>query len=140
MVSSFEEEEVTAATLSKTIHALIDIMIDIRTAHPEMAQIMTREKLSGSACGPDGYEHAFIQIGERLEAIIARGQKHGVVSKKVNAPFFFSCLMESIVGYFMKLDSPVLAAQIAKKCFKMPTQRNEFKNQLSLLFLEGILK
>lgn len=140
LVSSFEEEEISSASLKKTIHALIDIMVDIRIAHPEMAQIMTREKLSDSVCGPESNDHAFVQIGERLESILARGQKHGLVSKKINSAFFFSCLMESIIGYFMKLDSPVLNARMTKKCFKMPAQREEFKNQLSNLFLEGILK
>lgn len=137
VVNEFEQDEVSAKSIRRAIEALIDTIIDMRVANPHIAKIMTREKLSGLPFSREIHESMMINAGEKIESIIARGQKVGVVNQKINPRFFIICLVEGIMGYFNLLDCNCSWNQ---GLYEMPGQRQEFKNQISMLFLEGILK
>lgn len=140
LVGGFEQRDITRQSIIETIHALIDIFIDIRREQPQMARIMTMEKIAGMPCGGEVHDQVFQDVGQRIESIILHGQKHGLIDKKINPTFFFSCLVEAMVGYFIKLDSETMGHDLVKKCYVLPIQREEFKKQMSLIFLEGIFK
>jgi AcrR family transcriptional regulator len=137
VVNEFEHEEVSAKSIQKAIHALVDNFITMRIEHPHMAKILTREKLGGMAYSREIHQATFHNVGEKVCSIIAKGQKAGVVNKKINPMFFLCCLTESIMGYFNLFDCQ---CDVNKRLYQMPQQREEFRNQISLLFLEGIFK
>lgn len=137
VVSDFEQDEVSAKSIQKAIHALVNTLIDMRMADPHMAKIMTREKLSGLPFSREIHETMMNKAGEKVESIISRGQKAGLVNKKVNPRFFIICLVEGVMGYFNLLDCN---CSLNQKMYVMPGQRQEFTNQISMLFLEGIFK
>lgn len=137
VVNEFEQDEVSAKSIQRAIGSLVDTFIDMRVANPHMAKIMTREKLSGLPFSREIHESMMTNAGEKIESIIARGQKAGVVNKKVNPRFFIICLVEGMMGYFNLLDCN---CSWNAGVYAMPEQRQEFKNQISMLFLEGILK
>ncbi|KHD87891.1 MAG: hypothetical protein OM95_11465 [Bdellovibrio sp. ArHS] len=137
VVNDFEQQEVSEKTLRKAIVSLVNAIIDMRAANPLMAKIMTREKLSGMPFSREIHESMMISSGEKIETIILKGQRAGIVNKKVNPRFFIVCLVEGILGYFNMLDC---------KCswndglYEMPEQRQQFIDQISMIFLEGIFK
>lgn len=137
VVSDFERNEVSAKSIQKAIQSLVNTLIDMRIEDPYMAKIMTREKLSGLPFSREIHETMMNKAGEKVESIISRGQKAGLVNKKVNPRFFIICLVEGVMGYFNLLDCN---CSLNQKMYVMPEQRQEFTNQISMLFLEGIFK
>ncbi|MGZ3768890.1 MAG: TetR/AcrR family transcriptional regulator [Bdellovibrio sp.] len=137
VVSDFEQDEVTAKSIQKAFQALVNTMIDMRVENPYMAKIMTREKLSGLPFSREIHETMMEKASEKIESIINRGQKAGIVNKKVHPRFFMICLVEGVMGYFNLLDCK---CSLNEKIYSMPEQRQEFTNQITMLFLEGILK
>lgn len=135
VVNEFEQDEVTVTSIEKAIHSLISTFIDVRIENPHTIRILTREKLSGLPFSRDIHESIMNTAGEKVESIISRGQKAGLVNKKINPRFFITCLVEGIMGYFNLLD-----CNLNQKMYSMPEQRQEFTSQISLLFLEGIFK
>lgn len=137
VVSEFEQDEVTTKSIQKAMQSLINTFIDLRIENPHIAKIMTREKLSGLPFSREIHETVMTKAGEKIESIISRGQKAGLVNKKVNPGFFVMCLVEGIMGYFNLLDCQ---CSVTDKMYPMPERRQEFTNQISMLFLEGIFK
>ncbi|WP_413944665.1 TetR/AcrR family transcriptional regulator [Bdellovibrio sp. HCB-162] len=137
VVNEFEQTEVCAESIHRALDSLIETLIDMRVANPHIAKIMTREKLSGLPFSREIHETMMTTAGEKLETIIARGQQAGVVKEKINPRFFLICLVESVMGYFNMLDCN---CSWNKGLYAMPEHRQEFKNQISMLYLEGILK
>ncbi len=137
VINEFEQDEVSAKSIERAIRSLIDTLIDMRIANPHVAKIMTREKLSGLPFSREIHETMLTNAGEKIESIISHGQKAGVVNKKINPRFFLICLVEGIMGYFNMLDCQ---CSWNNGLYEMPEQRKEFTNQISMLFLEGILK
>lgn len=137
VVNEFEQEEVSAKTIRRAIIDLVDTLIDLRIANPHMAKILTREKISGMPFSRDIHESMMTNGGEKIASIIARGQKAGVVNKKINTRFFIVCLVESVMGYFNLLDCQ---CSWNEELYEMPACRQEFSQQISTLFLEGIFK
>lgn len=137
VVAEFEQDQVSVKSIQKAIGSLVDTLIDMRVANPHMAKIMTREKLSGLPFSREIHETVMMKASEKIESIIARGQKAGLVNKKINPRFFIVCLVEGMMGYFNMLDCN---GSWNKELYSMPDQRQEFKNQMLMLFLEGILK
>ncbi|MGZ3772215.1 MAG: TetR/AcrR family transcriptional regulator [Pseudobdellovibrionaceae bacterium] len=137
VVSDFEQDEVSTKSIQKAIHSLVNTLIDMRIENPYIAKIMTREKLSGLPFSREIHETMMTKAGEKVESIISRGQRAGLVNKKVNPRFFIICLVEGIMGYFNLLDCN---CSLNQKMYEMPAQRQEFTNQISMLFLEGIFK
>lgn len=137
VVNEFEQDEVSAKSVKKAIQSFVNTLIDMRVANPHMAKIMTREKLAGLPFSREIHEEMMTAAGDKIASIILRGQKAGVINKKVNSLFFITCLVESIMGYFNLLDCD---CALNNKMYRMPDQRNEFTNQISMLFLEGIVK
>lgn len=137
VVSDFERNEVSAKSIQKAIQSLVNTLIDMRIEDPYMAKIMTWEKLSGLPFSREIHETMMNKAGEKVESIISQGQKAGLVNKKVNPRFFIICLVEGVMGYFNLLDCN---CSLNQKMYVMPEQRQEFTNQISMLFLEGIFK
>lgn len=140
LLAQFDHVEMTKAALRTMIFSIVDALIDVRTENPHLAVIMIREKVSGMPNTKEIHEQIFIRIGEKIRDTIVRAQKHGIVNKKINPDFFVLTLLDSIVAYFVMHDSPVTGSEIAGKCYRLPLQKEEYKNQIALVFLEGILK
>lgn len=137
VADDFEKADVSVQSIHKAIHSIVDTLIDMRVANPHVVKIMTREKLSGLPFSRDIHETMMTRAGEKIEGIISRGQREGLVNAKVNPRFFIVCLVEGIMGYFNMLDCNCSWNQ---GLYSMPQQRTEFKDQISMLYLEGIFK
>lgn len=137
VADDFAKEEVCAQSTHKAIMAIVDTMVDMRVTNPHIAKIMTREKLAGLPYSREIHETMMTNAGIKIESIITRGQQAGVVNPKINPRFFISCLVEGIMGYFNMLDCNCSWNQ---GLYAMPEQRNEFKEQISMMYLEGIFK
>lgn len=133
----FETQAVSEKSIRQLVDGLIDNLIDQRIAHPDVARILTREKLTGLPYSREIQEKIFNDIGQKLHAVFAKGQKAGIISKKINIHFVLVCLVESILAYFNMLDCQT---SWCEHCYSLPEDRKELKEQLSRLFLEGILK
>jgi AcrR family transcriptional regulator len=140
VVQRFGHIELDEKALREMISSILDIFLEMRLENPNAGRIMAREKLAGMPYSKDVHEQIFVEVGEKVKSLILRGQKQGFVNKKINPDFFLYCLAESVAGYFVMLDSKTIAPEIVHKCYNIPSQREEFKNQLMMLFLEGILK
>ncbi|WP_415062475.1 TetR/AcrR family transcriptional regulator [Bdellovibrio sp.] len=137
VINEFEQDEVSAKSIERAIRSLIETLVDMRVANPHVVKILTREKISGLPFSREIHETMLTNAGEKIESIIAHGQKAGVVNKKINSRLFLICLVEGVMGYFNMLDCQ---CSWNKGLYEMPDQRKEFTNQISTLFLEGILK
>ncbi len=134
-VEAFEKEEVNRGTIRKTLEMLVETLVCLRTENKHMAKILTREKLSGMPFSREIHEDVMAKAGLKLGSIILRGQKAGLVKAEVNPQFFLMCLVESIMGFFNTMDCNLSSHQ---GLYSMPAQKDAFKKQLMLIFLEGM--
>lgn len=137
VIDEFEKDEVSEKSLRRALLSLVNTLVDLRSTDPLMAKILTREKISGMPFSRDIHESMMRNGGIKLESIIARGQEAGLVNKKINPRFVLICLVESVTGYFNMLDCN---CSWNGGIYSMPEQKNEFTNQITMIFLEGILK
>lgn len=137
VINEFEQDEVSIKSIRQAFQSLVNTLVDLRVANPHMAKILTREKLAGLPFSREIHESMMTKVGEKLEFIITRGQRAGMVSKKVNPQFVVICLVEGIMGYFNILDCN---CSWNRNLYAMPEQRQEFTNQMTMIFVEGILK
>ncbi|WII70863.1 TetR family transcriptional regulator [Bdellovibrio sp. 22V] len=137
VVNEFEQDTVSERSLRKAIQSLIQTVIDCRVANPHMAKIMTREKLQGLPFSREIHETMMTGAGLKLESIIIKAQEAGLVKKQINPRFFILCLVEGMLGYFNIVDCN---CSFNDGLYAKPEHKNELMNQISLLFLEGILE
>ncbi|UOF02166.1 TetR/AcrR family transcriptional regulator [Bdellovibrio reynosensis] len=137
VTDEFEQDEVSAKSIQRAIMTLVNNFIDMRVANPNMAKIMTREKLEGLPFCREIQEHLLTNAGDKMIAIITKGQKAGVVSKNINPHFFMVYLVEGLLGYFNMFDCK---CTWNSKLYSLPQKKEQFVKQVSLLFVEGILK
>lgn len=134
-VEEFEKEEVTRSTIQKTLELLVETLVNLRIENQHMAKILTWEKLSGMPFSRDIHEDIMAKAGLKLGSIVLRGQKAGLVKAQVNPQFFLMCLVESIMGFFNTMDCNLSSH---RELYAMPEQKDAFKKQLMLIFLEGM--
>ncbi|XGC82334.1 TetR/AcrR family transcriptional regulator [Bdellovibrio bacteriovorus] len=137
VTDEFEQDEVSAKSIQRAIVALINNFIDMRVANPNMAKIMTREKLEGLPFCREIQENILTNAGDKMIRIITKGQKAGIVNKNINPHFFMVYLVEGLLGYFNMFDCQ---CTWNSKLYSLPQKKDQFVKQVSLLFVEGILK
>ncbi len=139
-LEKFEKIELDKESLKDVVLGLVDIFIDLRDVNPHAIKIFTREQLANMPYSKDVHDEIFHSIGEKLKGIIVRAQKKSLVNKKLNPDFFMCCLSESVFGYLLMLDCEATSGEVKQVCYDIPAQKDEFKKQIGLIFIEGILK
>lgn len=137
LTSEFDTDQLSKESFKQAILSLIDHFFEMRIKNPYLSVILTREKLEGM---PHSYEiHAglFKTVGDKIEALILRAQKKGFINSELIAHYFLSSLVESIIGYFLMHDC---CSKLASEICVLPENHEEFKKQMSLIYLEGIFK
>lgn len=135
MVSEFDTDSLTKEGFTQAILRLIDVFFEMREANPYVFSMFVREKLSGLPYSFDLYQNIFKIIGDKIEGLVLRGQKKGFIRKELQAHYFMGSLVETIMGNFMNYDC---CDRLVKEVFVLNEDKEEFKKQMTYVYLEGI--
>lgn len=120
----------------KEMTLMIDLLIRIRVANPEMAQIFAREKLIGMPYAKDVHDEIFYPLMTRFFTLFRRAQDDQVVRSDVNAALFFVTLSEGIWGFF---ELFACETKINKDFKNLATDHVELRNQIIKIYLMGAM-
>ncbi len=120
----------------KEVSETIESMIFFRTKYPEVAQIFSREKLSGLRHSKEIHEEIFYPLVQNFFEIIRRAQKEKLVRADLNPALFFILISEGVWGFFELKECPT---PLLKDCKDLYQDKNKLCQQITTLFIEGVL-
>lgn len=135
LITRFDQDDFSKDSLRQTISAMIDQFLELRVQYPYISRILGREKLNGMPHTKEMHTKIFFEIGDRITGLIKKAQRKGYVRKDLNPDFFVCLLAESISAYLILHDC---AEVMTDRCYKIPQQKEEFKEQLVKLFIDGV--
>lgn len=135
LITRFDRDDFNKDSLRETISAMIDQFLELRVQYPYISRILAREKLNGMPFTKEMHTKIFFEIGDRINGLIRKAQRKGYVRKDLNPNFFVCMLAEGISAYLVLHDCSEI---MTDRCYQIPEQNEEFKNQLVKLFIDGV--
>lgn len=133
----FNNDEMTAQSFETAIMALIDSFFAMRAKNPYIFIVYARENLSGMKYTFEFTQEILKEISEGMQTFVKKAQRKGIIHPDLESHYFLGSLIDVITGYFMKYDCCQL---MVKEVINLSESKNEFKKQISLIFLKGIFK
>ncbi len=113
-----------------------DEMFECYLREPDLVSIIHREADLSHPLAVEVFKGSFIEIFKTLVVFLNAAVENGILRKNVNTHIAASSIMACIT-YFMRSDK--LSAELFDLSIVSPKYREEVKNQISQIFLEGIV-
>jgi AcrR family transcriptional regulator len=130
-----EKTEVTKESFSNEISMIVQNMISMRKKHPEICQILCREKANGMPLSRDIHEDIFYPLAKRFIGSFENAQQKKVVRPDIHAGLFFICMSEGLFGFYQMMDCQT---SLQKDCEQF-MDAELLKNQILNIYLNGVL-
>lgn len=127
---------VTKERFIKEIEATVESIIFFRTKYPEVAQIFSREKLTGLQHSKELHEEIFYPLIQNFFKLIRQAQKEKIVKPNISPALFFILLSEGIWGFYELQECPT---PLLKDCKNLYQNKNKLSQQIVQIFIEGAL-
>ncbi len=127
----------TQEIFRQEILRLISAMVNLKINSPDFLLIMQREQLEGMPRAREIHEELIEPVAEKWFQMMEQAQAQGLIKKEVDSRSFFILMMQSIWGYFL-IDNCQLKGIRGK--FSFPEDKEEFKEFIMNVFLEGIFQ
>lgn len=131
----FQKNEMTKDFFVKEISHIVESMIAMRQKHPEICQIMAREKANGMPLMKDIHEEIFYPLGKRFMMLFEKAQEKKIVRPDIHSGLFFLCMTEGLFGFYEMLACNV---NMEKDCAQF-NDPELFKKQILNIYLNGAL-
>lgn len=130
-----KKTEMTKSSFTQEISFIIENMITMRKKHPEICQILSREKSNGLPLSREVHEDIFYPLAKRFFEIFQTAQSKKIVRHDINAAVFFLFMTEGLFGFFQMMDCDT---SIKKDC-KQFGDPELLKKQILNIYLNGVL-
>ena len=128
--------EMTADVFRKDIESIVDSMLSLRNKHPEICQILSREKLEGMPLSKDVHEEIIYPLIQKFYELFRRAQNKNIVRKDVDPALFFVLMSEGLWGFFDFNHCDVKIKEDIKDYYE---NTNKLKEQILKIYLDGVL-
>ncbi len=135
LLDEFQKVEMTKEFFKKEISLIIQNMILMRQKHPEICQIISREKANGLPLSRDVHEEIFYPLEKRFIQSFELAQAKNIVRNDIHAGLFFICMSEGLFGFYEIMDCKT---SLQKDCEQF-MNAELLKNQILNIYLNGVL-
>lgn len=136
LLSQVQVSELNKEVYLKTMKLIISGIIQMKFHYPHVSTLLQREVLSGLPYSKDVYENTFKHLGLKITSLLESAQKNNIVRKDINVHVLFLSIVHSVDMYFTVAKC---AVSIMDKCFKIPEQTDQYKEQVFTVFIKGTL-
>lgn len=130
-----QKTEMTKESFSQEISLIIQNMISMRKKHPEICQILCREKANGMPLSRDIHEDIFYPLTKRFIQSFEIAQTKKIIRADIHAGVFFICMSEGLFGFYEMMDCQT---SMKKDCEQF-MDSELLKNQILNIYLNGVL-
>lgn len=135
-MKEFASQTMTKELFIKEIHTMVNNMTEVRLNNPEIALILSREKIEGMPLSRDVYEEVFYPLVKNFYQTFKAAQDKKIVKADLNPAIFFIMLSEGLWGFFEIMECDI---SLRKDCEQFVNDIDLFKKQVTELFLAGVL-
>ncbi len=135
LFEEYKKTEMTKAFFVKEISFIVQNMISMRKKHPEICQILCREKSNGMPLSRDIHEEIFYPLAKRFIQSFETAQTKKIVRADIHAGLFFICMSEGLFGFYQMMDCKT---SLQKDCEQFMNDEL-LKNQILNIYLNGVL-
>jgi AcrR family transcriptional regulator len=133
---SYKGHPVTKELFVKEITSIVDSIIHFRKKYPEVAQIFSREKLTGLHHSKEIHEEIFYPLMQNFFKIMRDAQKQKIVKADINPALFFILMSEGIWGFYELQECPT---PLLKDCGSLYKNEIKLSQQIVQIFIQGVL-
>lgn len=127
---------VTKELFIKEITSMVDSIIFFRKKYPEVAQIFSREKLTGLQHSKEIHEEIFYPLLQDFFKLVRDAQKQKIVKSEINPALFFILMSEGIWGFYEMQECPT---PLLKDCGSLYKNETKLSQQIVQIFIQGVL-
>ena len=135
LFEEYKKTEMTKEFFIKEISFIVQNMISMRKKHPEICQILCREKSNGMPLSRDIHEEIFYPLAKRFIQSFETAQTKKIVRPDIHAGLFFICMSEGLFGFYQMMDCKT---SLQKDCEQFMNDEL-LKNQILNIYLNGVL-
>ncbi|AZZ37000.1 hypothetical protein CIK05_09405 [Bdellovibrio sp. qaytius] len=136
IIREFQDKPMTKELFVKEVKTMVNNIVEMRIAHPEISIILSREKIEGMPLSRDVHEEVFYPLIKNFYNMVTAAQAKNIVRAGLNPAVFFIMLSEGIMGFYEMMDCNT---SIRKDCEDLIQDRQAFKDQVVDIFLTGVL-
>ncbi|MCM2352439.1 MAG: TetR family transcriptional regulator [Pseudobdellovibrio sp.] len=135
-LTEFKNQQMSKELFRKEVETMIDNMIEMRTAHPEISVILAREKIEGMPLCKEVHEEIFYPMIQNFFEMFKAAQAKGIIKPGLHPALFFILLSEGVFGFFELMDCET---KINRDCAEFIKDKDLLKQQVVDIFLNGVL-
>ena len=135
LIENLKKNEMTKESFSEEISFIIQNMISMRKKHPDICQILSREKANGMPLSREIHEDIFYPLAQRFIQSFETAQIKKIVRADIHAGLFFICMSEGLFGFYQMMDCKT---SMQKDCEQF-MDPELLKNQILNIYLNGVL-
>jgi hypothetical protein len=109
----------------------------MKYASRDIHSLLQREMMCGLPYSKEVYENVFSKILEAIVGLYQAGQKKGFIKKEIDPYIVFFSMVHAADTYFQMSRCQT---SVQTKILQIPEQIEQYGEQLSLIFVEGVLK
>lgn len=128
--------ELTRQSFIQEIEVMIRMIIEMRLSHPEITQILDREKIEGMPLSKEVHEEIFYPLIKRFYDIVDEAKVKKIVKPEIHPTIYFLIITESIFGFF-QMSKCDLSLKKDSQFFIQDTEK--LVQQFLLIFTQGAL-
>lgn len=136
VIEQFKLHDLTREIFIQEVTLVINNLIEMRNAHPEISKILAREKIEGLPLSKEVHEEIFYPLLKKFYELFAAAQKKNIVKKDLNPAVFFIFLSEGIWGFYEIIDCDT---SLRNDCAKIYEDSELLKKQIIEIYLSGVL-
>jgi AcrR family transcriptional regulator len=136
VIEQFNLQEMTREIFIREVTTIIDNMIMMRKAHPEISKILSREKIEGMPLSKEVHEEIFYPLIQKFFELFRAAQKNKIVKSNLNPAVFFILLTEGLWGFYEIIEC---GTSLRNDCNQFYNDNELFKKQILEIFLSGVL-
>lgn len=136
LFNSLDLEILNKNSFKAALRTLITGIITHKINNREINVLIQREVMTGLPYAKEVFENTFVKILERVVGIYQTGQAKGLVKKELNPYIIFLSMVHS-ADMFMQMGS--CRTPVSDKCPEIPSQLDQYIEQVYMLYVEGVM-
>lgn len=134
-LKKYDSETFSKEQFFMQMRGIIDQMIKMQVANPEIMMMMQRETLEGLPYAREVWEQTFHALGESIVGVLESARNQGLVRQDINLQVHFLSMVHAIDVMFI---SNRCKGPWEKKLFRLPEESKKVSEQIFIVFVEGI--
>lgn len=137
MVTNFDVKNLTREKFSSHMKMIIGRLVERKFSCPHVSPLIFREILAGVPAAREFMENALDTMAQGLINLFEEARKQGIIKPDLHPATLFFSMIQAVDSYCLLSGK---FPPLAKRCFVLPKQKDQYIDQVHKIFIEGALK